>query len=143
MTNMQAAVGVAQLTKINQFIEKKIQIADWYKERLKDLANHGVVTLRPLSWAKCMHWTYSILIDKLEITKDELIRLLEKKGIETKPFFYPMHILSPYRVYDNTLNLAESISSKGLNLPSSPIPRKNEIEYIVETCIKIMDGVNK
>jgi len=145
MTNMQAAVGVAQLTKINQFIEKKIQIADWYKEGLKDLANHGVVTLHPeMSWAKCVYWMYSILIEnKLEITRDELIRLLEKRGIETRPFFYPLHVLPPYRVYDNTLNLAESISSKGLNLPSSPTLGKNEIEYIVETCIKIMDEVNK
>jgi len=145
MTNLQAAVGVAQLTKINQFIEKKIQIADWYKEGLKDLANHGVVTLHPeMSWAKCVYWMYSILIEnKLEITRDELIRLLEKRGIETRPFFYPLHVLPPYRVYDNTLNLAESISSKGLNLPSSPTLGKNEIEYIVETCIKIMDEVNK
>lgn len=147
MTNMQAAIGVAQLTKINQFIEKKRQIAGWYKEGLEYLANQGLITLHPeMSWAKCVYWMYSILVeDKFGTTRDELIQLLEKKGIETRPFFYPIHVLPPYKAYDNTLNLnlAKSISLKGLNLPSSPTLEKNEVDYIVETCTKIAEQVNK
>ena len=146
MTNMQAAIGVAQLTKINQFIEKKRQIASWYKKGLEDLANHGLMTLHPeMPWAKCVYWMYSILVgDNFGINRDELIRLLEKKGVDTRPFFYPISVLPPYKAaYNDTSILVKSISSKGLNLPSSPTLEKNEIEYIVETCIKIMDGVNK
>jgi len=137
---MQAAVGVAQLTKINQFIEKKIQIAGWYKEGLKDLADQGVLALHPeMPWAKCVYWMYSILVeDKLGINRDELIQLLEKRGIETRPFFYPMHILPPYKTYEGILRVTESISSKGLNLPSSPVLEKNEIDYIVETITEIV-----
>ena len=145
MTNVQAAIGVAQLTKISQFIEKKRQIADWYKEELKDLADQGMITLHPeMPWAKCAYWIYSILVeDKLGITRDELIPFLGKKGIETRPFFYPLHVLPPYKAYDDTLNLARSISLKGLNFPSSPTLGKNEIDYIVETCTKIVDGISK
>ncbi len=145
MTNMQAAVGVAQLTKINQFIEKKIQIAGWYKEGLKDLADQRVLTLHPeMPWAKCVYWMYSILVeDELGITRDGLIQLLEKSGIETRPFFYPLHVLPPHKAYDDALNLSKSISMKGLNLPSSTTLEKNEVEYIVETCTKITDEVNK
>ena len=141
MTNMQAAIGVAQLTKINQFIEKKIQIAGWYKEGLEDLANQGLITLHPeMSWAKCVYWMYSILVeDGFGINRDELIRLLEKKGIDTRPFFYPMHVLPPYKTDEDTLNIARTLSLKGLNLPSSPTLEKNEVEYIVETCIKIIE----
>lgn len=141
MTNMQAAIGVAQLTKINQFIEKKIQIAGWYKEGLEDLANQGLITLHPeMSWAKCVYWMYSIVIeDKMGIDRDELIRLLEKKGIDTRPFFYPVHVLPPYKTDEYTLNIARTLSLNGLNLPSSPTLEKNEIEYIVEACIKMIE----
>jgi perosamine synthetase len=141
MTNMQAAVGVAQLTKINQFIEKKRQIAGWYKEGLEDLADPEVITLHPeMPWAKCVYWMYSILVeDKFGINRDELIRLLEKKGIETRPFFYPMHVLPPYKTYENTSKISKNISSRGLNLPSSPTLEKNEVDYIVETCTKMVD----
>jgi perosamine synthetase len=145
MTNMQAAIGVAQLTKINQFIEKKRQIAGWYKEGLEDLANQGMVIIHPeMSWAKCVYWMYSILVeDKFGINRDELIQFLEKRGIETRPFFYPIHVLPPYKTYEDTLNIAKNISSKGLNLPSSPTLEKSEIEYIVESITKIVDEVNK
>jgi len=141
MTNLQAAVGVAQLTKINQFIEKKIQIAGWYKEGFEDLAEQGLITFHPeMSWAKCVYWMYSILIeDKVGIDRDELIRLLEKKGIDTRPFFYPLHVLPPYKTDEDALNIARTLSLNGLNLPSSPTLEKNEIEYIVETCIKMIE----
>lgn len=135
MTNIQAAIGLAQLVKINQFIEKKRQIADWYKKGLKYLADQGMITLHPeMPWAKCVYWMYSILVeDKFRINRDELIRFLEERGIETRPFFYPMHVLPPYKTYDDTLNLSKSISLKGLNLPSSITLEKSEIDYIVDT----------
>jgi len=137
MTNLQAAIGVAQLTKINQFIEKKKQIANWYKEGLEYLAEQGMLTLHPeMPWAKCVYWMYSILVrDKLEINRDNLIRFLAKRGIETRPFFYPMHILPPYKTCKGTFRVAESISSEGLNLPSSPTLEESQIEYIIEVVI--------
>ena len=145
MTNIQAAIGVAQLTKINQVIEKKMQIASWYKEGLEDLANRGLITTHPeMSWAKCVYWMYSILVeDKFGINRDELMQLLKKRGIETRPFFYPIHVLPPYKTCEDTLNLARTISLKGLNLPSSPTLEKNEIEYILLKLAQIIEEVTK
>lgn len=146
MTNMQAAVGLAQLQRLDEFIEKRRQIAKWYEDGLKELAEKEMITLHPeMKWAKCVYWMYSILIsrDKFGITRDELIQLLEKRGIETRPFFYPISVLPPYKAYNETPILAKSISSKGLNLPSSPTLEKNEIDYITETCTKIVNEVNK
>jgi perosamine synthetase len=141
MTNVQAAIGVAQLTKINQFIEKKRQIASWYKEGLADLANQRLITPHPeMPWAKCVYWMYSILVeDKFRMNRDELIGVLEKRGIDTRPFFYPIHVLPPYKIYEDTLNLSKSISLRGLNLPSSTTLGKSEVDYIIEAFTKILE----
>lgn len=145
MTNLQAAVGVAQLTKMSQLIDKKRQIASWYKEGLRDLADQKMITVHPeMRWAKCVYWMYSILIeDKFGINRDELIRVLEKRGVETRPFFYPIHIMSPYKADDANLDLAKSISLRGLNFPSSPTLEKNKVNYIIEVCAKIAERVHK
>jgi len=98
MTNLQAAVGVAQLKKLDEFVEKKRRIAKWYAEGLKDLAEKGLITLHPeMEWAKCVYWMYSILVEeKAGVNRDELMRKLKENGIETRPFFVPMHILPMY-----------------------------------------------
>lgn len=145
MTNLQAAVGVAQLVRMSQFIDKKRQIASWYKEGLRDLTDQRMITIHPeMRWAKCVYWMYSILIeDKFGVNRDKLIRLLEKRGVETRPFFYPIHIMPSYKVHDANLNLAESISLKGLNFPSSPTLAKNKVNYIIEVCTEIAEKVHK
>ena len=118
MTNMQAAIGVAQLEKLGRFVKKKRGIARWYSEGLKDLKEKGLIKLHPeMPWAKCVYWMYSILAeDKFGINRDELIRLLEEKGIETRPFFYPIHVLPPYKTYENTSKISKNISTLGSQL---------------------------
>jgi len=121
MTNLQAALGVAQLRKIDKFIERKREVAKLYNLLLKDVKG---VTLHPeISWAKNVYWLYSILIDNNSygINRDELIDKLAENGIETRPFFYPMHVMSPYKKYASNCRfpVAEKISSSGINLPSS------------------------
>lgn len=145
MTNLQAAIGVAQMEKIDQFIKKKRQIAHWYRDGFKDLANQKSITLHPeMPWAKCVYWMYSILVeDMFGISRDELIQLLEKEGIETRPFFYPIHILPPYKIYGGSSNISETLSLRGMNLPSHPALKNKDIEYIVEACTKIAEKVNK
>ena len=120
MTNMQAAVGVAQLKKLDKFIEKKRQIARWYEEGLKELAEKEMITLHPeMKWAKCVYWMYCILIeDKFEMTRDELMKKLEEKEIETRPFFYPMHTMPPYKTNEK-FRVSKELARKGINLPSS------------------------
>ncbi len=120
MTNMQAAVGLAQLQKLDEFIEKRRQIAKWYEDGLEEFAKEGKITLHPeMSWAKCVYWMYSILInrDKFGITRDELMKKLEENGIETRPFFYPIHVMPPYKNNEG-FPVAEEVARKGINLPS-------------------------
>ena len=132
MTNLQAAVGVAQLKKLNGFVERKRQIARWYSEGLKDLEETELITLYPeIQWAKCVYWMYCILVeDNFGMSRDDLIKRLEENGIETRPFFYPVHVMPPYK-NDDKFPVAEKISRKGINLPSAINLKEEEIEKIV------------
>lgn len=134
MTNLQAAIGVAQLRKLDNFIKKKRQITRWYKEELKDLAEDDLITLQPeMDWAKCIYWMFSVLIeDSFVISRDDLMKKLEGKGIETRPFFYPMHILPIYKSNER-FPISEELARKGINLPSSLSLKKKDIKYVCES----------
>lgn len=131
MSNLQAAVAVAQLERIDEFIRKKREIAKIYKEYLGNIEG---ITLSPeKSWAKNIFWMFSLVLTKeMRVTRDQLIQLLKRKGIETRPFFYPIHTLPPYNI-KKTFPIAEKIAARGLNLPSSVLLKENEIKYVCQT----------
>ena len=133
ITNLQAAIGVAQLKKLDEFVEKKRKIAKWYSESLKELEERQFIKLHPeMSWAKCVYWMYSILIkDKFGISRADLMKKLEKNGIDTRPFFYPIHMMPPY-MSEEKFPVAEELSRRGINLPSSVQLKEEEIELIVK-----------
>ena len=139
MTNLQAAIGVAQLKKLDEFVEKKRQIAKWYAEELKELEDRGLITLHPeMKWAKCVYWMYSILIkDSAKVNRDKLLKELEKKGIETRPFFVPMHMLPIYKLTEE-YPIAQELARKGLNLPSSVSLNKINLSYVVSNIVKLL-----
>ena len=131
MTNLQAAVGVAQLGKLDQFIEKKRAIARWYQEGLGELARKGFISLHPeMPWAKGTYWMYSILTEDTFVSRDELAQRMEQAGVETRPFFHPMHILPPYR-NGESLPVCEELSAKGISLPSGVSLTQEDVEMIV------------
>ena len=126
MTNLQAALGVAQLRKIDQLINKKRETAKTYKKFIKDLPS---ITPAPeMPWAKSVFWLYSILVKA--VIRDKIIANFEKKGIESRPFFYPTHILPPYKS-NLKLPISEELSTRGLNLPSGPRLSENHIADIM------------
>jgi perosamine synthetase len=131
MTNIQAAIGIAQLKKIDEFIKKKRSIAKYYMDTLKDLARDGQIILHPeMPWAKCVYWMYSILLnDNFGIDRDKLIQKLYDRGIETRPFFYPLHTTPPYKT-KGKYPVSENISIKGINLPTGGCLTPKQIKDI-------------
>jgi len=122
MTNLQAAVGVAQLHKIDGIIKIRSEIAKRYNAKLDNLG----ITLPPKEdWAEPINWIYTILSSN----KEGIIDALTKNGVDTRPMFYPIHILPPYQS-DNKYPVAEGLSSKGFSLPSSPSLTNKDIDYI-------------
>lgn len=133
MTNIQAALGVAQLKKIDRLINKKRKIAITYKELLQNLA--AVTPAPEMPWAKNVYWLYSVLVKKS--LRDKIIKHLNGQGIEARPFFYPIHTMLPYK-HDLTLPVAENLSAKGLSLPSGPRVSENEIEEVVKSLREVL-----
>ena len=133
MSNIQAAVGVAQLEKLDRFIEKKREIAGWYSEGLKELKERELIKLHPeIPWARCVYWMYSILItDDFSLSRDGLMKELDEKGIETRPLFYPIHVMPPYKCNDK-FPIAEELSRRGISLPSSVKLTRHDIEAVVQ-----------
>jgi len=129
MMNIQAALGVAQLEKLDKFVEKKREVARLYNSLLKDVNS---IALPPeMPWAKNVYWMYSVLIDDGFMDRNDLMKKLEGKGIETRPFFYPIHKMPPYRTNDR-FPVAEELSRKGINLPSAVNLEKDTIKKIVD-----------
>lgn len=131
LTNIQAAIGVAQMERIDSLIEKKISVAKYYEEELKDIA--GIILPPKKKWARNVYWMYSILIDEsiIDITRDHLIDKLQEKGIETRPFFYPIHKQPIYNIPIN-LPISNKLSANGINLPLAANLDENKVKKIVD-----------
>jgi perosamine synthetase len=137
MSGLQAALGLAQLKRIDEFIATRRNNAKLYNSLLSELG--GKITLPPEApWAKNVYWMYSILIqDEFGMTRDELVRRLELEGIETRPFFYPIHTQPIYaeQYRWESFPVADELSRKGINLPSGNNLTADEVKYVCE-CIK-------
>ena len=132
MTNMQAALGVAQMERIEEFITRKRKIAELYAEGLKDIPS---VTLPPeAAWATNVYWMFSILLNPdFPIQRDEFLKRLKEQGIDNRPFFYPIHQMPPYVTENRYFPVADDLSQRGLNLPSAVTLTDEEIAYITQT----------
>jgi len=126
MTNICAAIGCAQLEKANDLIQKKIRIANWYENKLKNLP---IVFHSQVGAVKHSFWMISILLKDSE--EREKIRFhLKQNGIETRPTFHPVHLMPMYFQEGLSLPTAEILGNRGINLPSYPDLNEKDIEFI-------------
>ena len=119
LTNLQAAIGVAQMEKAQKIIDKKLAIFRIYNSLLKQVA--GIRQL-PSQTNGTLHsnWLYGIILDPM-INRNDLCEELLAQGIETRPFFYGLHRMPPYEHFkrSRSLKFSENISRNGLSLPTS------------------------
>lgn len=141
LTNIQAALGVSQLERIEQIVERKRAIAHAYSERLKDVA--GIELPVEELWAKNVYWVYGIIVkedrgmDALQFAKR-----LSEKGVETRPFFLGMHeqpVFQKEGLFQNErYPVAERLSVRGLYIPSGLTIQDEEIEEVSEAIREIL-----
>jgi perosamine synthetase len=133
MTNIQAAIGLAQLEVVEEQLAARRRVAEWYDSRLRGLADRLEVQPRA-PWARHVHWMYSaILSGSARIERDALLKALDADGIETRPIFYPMHVLPPYLDPARpALPVAERLAARGLNLPTHGALREEDVDYVCE-----------
>ena len=132
MTNICAAIGLAQLEQADVFLSKKRQIKEWYDEGLKDLP---VKVHKEIGDVRHSYWMYSILVEDSK-DRDPLREYLENEGIETRPLFYPVHTMPMYSNKFQKHPIAEKIGWSGINLPSWPGLEKEQVKFICETIKK-------
>jgi len=127
MTNIQAAIGVAQLERIDDIIAAKIKSAKLYKELLS--STKGISFQPDEDYAKTVYWLHSIIVeDDFRCNRDALMKELKESDIDSRPFFIPMHELPPYKA--DGFPIASEISRKGINLPSSTLLAEEDIKRI-------------
>ena len=131
MTNICAAIGLAQLENADLIIKKKIQISSWYKEFLKD---YNINFQKESTNSVHSFWMVSIIVENKKL-RDKIRTELKNNNIETRPLFPPMHTLPMY-LNNNHYPIAESLSERGINLPSYPELDKNQVLRICEIIIK-------
>jgi len=135
MTNIQAAIGLAQLERADYFIERKREIAFRYYEKLKQLP------ITPHTEAESTfhtYWMTSILVEKPDL-RDPLRQHLAQAGVETRPLFYPVHTMPMHSRSFRRHPVAEDLAWRGINLPSWPGLKPNEIDYICDTIGEFYD----
>lgn len=140
MTNIQAALGLAQFEQIEELVNRRRQNAALYSALLADVKGLTLPVERPD--VKNVYWMYGILIGKdFGVNRNDLMQRLREKGIETRTFFIPLHNQPFLKKKDlasqELFPVAEDIAHRGLYLPSSSGLKRKEIEYVCY-CIKKM-----
>jgi perosamine synthetase len=131
LTNLQAAVGVAQMERVDEILRAKREVSDLYSHGLAGVPG---ITLPPEApWATNVFWLYSILVDEhvFGMNRDALLAELDAQGIEGRPFFPPIH-RQPLYDRGGSLPVAERLAAEGLSLPSAVTLTKADVAHVVD-----------
>jgi len=120
LTNIQAAMGVAQLEKLEEYITTKRRIAKTYTQAFKDIP--GLSPMREAEWAFSIFWMYTMLVDKEEygMSSRDLLRSLAAHKVQTRPLWQPVHLSQAHQdgvVLD--CPVAERLNGDAISLPCS------------------------
>lgn len=133
MTNLQAAIGLAQTERFTSLVKIRIRNAKYYNRLLKDVL--GIRLPPKVKRLKNVYWMYSILIeDGFVLDRDALRLHLAQQGIETRTFFIPIHLQPIYfEKYNEKFPVSEELCRRGVYLPSGAILSKKDIEHVVRS----------
>jgi perosamine synthetase len=145
MSSLQAALGLAQLERVEELVEKKRRIFDWYRQELKDVPDI-VLNAQP-EGVKNTYWMVTtILPPKRNVSKDALIPRLRELGVDTRPFFDPLSSLPAYAELPQAKKgrqdnpVAYRLSPLGVNLPSGLNMTR---EWVVRVCQSLRESLKE
>lgn len=137
MTNIQGAIGLAQLERIEELLAIRGRNAAHYNRRLAYIPGLTLPPCQP--WATNVYWMYSVVVeDEFGLSRDDLRVKLRQAGIDTRPFFYPVHTLPMYQT-GQSLPVAEKLGRRGINLPSGATLTAEQIDYICDTLMSLVE----
>ena len=137
MTNLQAAIGLAQIERADAIIARKREIAELYRAAFSGspVEVHGEA-----QGAVHSYWMVSALLPNAD-ARDPLMAHLEQKGIETRPLFYPVHTMPMFSHFATSADaypVSENISARGLNLPSWPGLRDEDVRDVANEVLEFL-----
>jgi perosamine synthetase len=142
MTNLQAALGVAQLERLDDFVTKKRAIGRRYTELLADLE---ALELPPAScdYADNIYWVFGVVLrDSVASDAEEVMKRLASRGIGTRPFFWPMHEQPVFRkrglFTSESYPVAERLARRGFYLPSGLALNDGQLESVVAAVWEVL-----
>lgn len=138
MSNLQAALGLAQLERLDELVQKKREIFSWYHEALEGLEGISLNPDHPDVYNS--YWMTTVLWNaSLQMTKFDMVQKFKEAGIASRPFFSPLSDLKAYEGAQDTDRaqkenlVAHNICARGVNLPCSASLTEENIKYIVQT----------
>ncbi|MGZ4947376.1 MAG: DegT/DnrJ/EryC1/StrS family aminotransferase, partial [Halobacteriota archaeon] len=144
MSCLQAALGLAQLERIDQLVRHKRDIFAWYQSELKDV--DGLTLNHEAPKTKSTYWMVTVVLDKaFGIDKEKLISLLSDRNIDSRPFFYPLTSLPAYAGVKQAQEAqkrnknAYSISRWGVNLPCGMNMTQEKVDYVCDSLKSILN----
>ncbi len=145
-TNLQAAVGLAQLERLEEFVERKRKMGKFYMEQLKD--TEGLtLPVESTNYADNIYWVFGLVIDdSIQADNRDIQKMLAEEGIGTRTFFWCMHEQPVYRnagmFLGEKYKNAERLARKGFYIPSGLALTEVQMEVVVSKLKKVMDKVS-
>jgi len=142
MTNLQAAIGVAQIEQLEVFLKKKRQVGQWYNELLRELPYIELPMPNTL-YADNIYWVYSIVLkDEFPYDAEWVMKKLASRKIGTRPFFFPMHEQPVFRkmgLFEGLkFPVAERIARRGFYLPSGLALTREQAEVVTRVLEEVL-----
>jgi perosamine synthetase len=142
MTNLQAALGLAQLERLDEFVEKKRFIGAFYTKALSSLTSVQLPLVRT-GYADNIYWVYGMILDdELDVDAAGMMKLLTARDIGTRPFFWPMHEQPVFKKMglfnDERYPIAERIARRGFYIPSGLALTVEQMERVVEVLKEVL-----
>jgi dTDP-4-amino-4,6-dideoxygalactose transaminase len=139
---MSAAMGASQMTRLDQLLSKREQVAAWYESRLAEIPGIEIPYVRPdttrMSW-----FVYVIRFDK-RIDRDNIAKRLEARGIPVRPYFLPIHlqpyIANQFGYQEGDFPVTEDLGRRGLAVPFSGVMTEEQVDYV---CSVLREEIQK
>ncbi len=139
MTNIQAAIGLAQLERVEEHLAARARVVGWYEEKIGRLGNR---VTKPFVAPTGRHvfWMYTVRLGEgLSTSRDQVIKDLDALGIESRPVFHPMHVMPPYaHLATGDLTQAELCGADGLNLPTHAGLSEADIDRVIDALDQVL-----
>lgn len=138
MTNLQAALGLAQLERIDGFLAKRRQIMKWYRNRLQ--ADRRLQLNRDAAWAKSPYWMVCVEVEGLtDASRSLFMQALKERGVDSRPYFYPISDMPVF--HGASTPRAHYHSYRGLNLPSYVDLSEEDVDLVCESFRSVLQNV--